>query len=41
MSDLVRETVGEVGLAEFEHEPSPPHAAADLLVDQDGRLLLP
>jgi hypothetical protein len=35
------ETVGEVGLAEFEHEPSQPHAAADLLVNQDGRLLPP
>src|SRR5262245_9629030 len=35
------ETACKIGLAKFEQEPSHPHAAADLLVDQDGRLLPP
>jgi hypothetical protein len=35
------EAISQVGLTEFEHQPPHADAAADLLVDQDGRLLSP
>jgi hypothetical protein len=35
------EAISQVGLTEFEHQPPHADAAADLLVEQDGRLLSP